>query len=270
MLPVLGIIAGGGDLPVEIANIYSLQGGSYVIAKIEDEADSVKIAGHVHQSFAIGEVGKMFDYFTENKVEEVVLIGKIKRPNLTSIKVDLTGSVLIAKLIKNQLLGDDAALRVVAKFIEDKGFKVISPESILKLSNYEVYFAKSNKPTLQDKQDIEKGMKVLNTLGNLDIGQSVIVANNYVLGIEAAEGTDNLIRRCELLRNSDKGGVLVKMAKVSQDLRLDLPTIGPDTVYYLAKHGYNGAAIEKDKVIIANCEEVRRLIDEYEIFIDFI
>jgi UDP-2,3-diacylglucosamine hydrolase len=270
MLPMLGIIAGDGYLPIEIANIYSVQGGAYVIAQIEDEANLAKLVEHSHQSFAIGAVGKILDYFAKNKVEEVILIGKIKRPNLASIKVDLTGSALIAKLVKNQFLGDDAALRVVAKFIEDKGFKVISPESILKLSNYEVYFAKSNKPTSQDQQDIENGAKVLKTLGNLDIGQSVIVANNYVLGIEAAEGTDNLIRRCELLRNTDKGGVLVKMAKVSQDLRLDLPTIGPDTVYYLAKHGYNGVAIEKDKVIIANCEEVRRLIDEYEIFIDFI
>jgi DUF1009 family protein len=143
--------------------------------------------------------------------------------------------VLIAKIIKKKFLGDDNLLRTVSDYLESKGYKIVSPQEILKLSESENHIFTKAKPLEQDMLDIELGREVINSLGNLDVGQSVIVCSGYVLGIEAAEGTDNLIRRCDILRKSEKGGVLVKMGKSAQDMRLDVPVIGADTFFFLAK-----------------------------------
>ena len=181
----------------------------------------------------------------------------------------MTGSFLIAKILKEKFLGDNTALKIISNFIESKSFKVVSPKKLLELSNYDGFHKTSSTPSKQDKIDTELGIKTLKTLSNLDIGQSVIVSDGYVLGIEAAEGTDNLIRRCEVLRKTANGGVLVKMAKSSQDMRLDLPTIGPDTIFYLAKHGYNGLAVEKSGVIIVKPIEVINLLNKSDLFISY-
>ena len=242
MLPNLGIIAGSGDLPEEIALLHKSAGGNCVIAVLDPDAAFKNL---VHKHFALGSVGRIIEYFKENAIENVVIIGGIDRPDLKSLKVDFSGSALLAKILKQKILGDDNVLKIVSDHIESKGLKVISPQEILKFGKCNLNISSTSSPSVQDNADIEIGMQVISSLGILDVGQSVIVCDGYVVGIEAAEGTDNLIRRCEFLRCKEKGGVLVKMSKSAQDMRLDVPVIGPDTVFFLAKHGFNGVAIEK-------------------------
>ena len=266
----LGIIAGSGLLPSEIADLHLKQGGNVYIAALEGETDILHITKYQYKQFPIGSVGALLEYFRENNVKEIIIIGGITRPDLKSVKVDKAGSLLIAKILKEKFLGDDNILKIISDFIESKGFKVISPKTLLELGTYEKLYVSNKLPSKQDQIDIELGSQVIKSLSNLDIGQSVIIADGYVLGIEAAEGTDALIRRCELLRKTERGGVLVKMAKLTQDMRLDLPTIGPDTIFYLAKHGYNGLAIQKSGVIIVKPLETIALLNEHELFIRYI
>ncbi len=266
----LGIIAGSGLLPSTIADLYLKQGGQVYIAALEGETDVLHITKYQYKQFPIGSVGALLEYFTENNVKEIIIIGGITRPDLKSVKVDKAGSLLIAKILKEKFLGDNNILKIISDFIESKGFKVISPKTLLELGTYEKLYVSNKLPSKQDEIDIELGMQVIKSLSNLDIGQSIIVADGYVLGIEAAEGTDALIRRCELLRKTERGGVLVKMVKLTQDMRLDLPTIGPDTIFYLAKHGYNGLAIQKSGVIIVKPLETIALLNEHELFIRYI
>lgn len=266
----LGVIAGKGLLPSEIAKLYTRQGKQVCIAAIDKETDISLIAKYQYKQFALGSAGSLLEYFTENNVEEIILIGGITRPELKSLKVDVIGSILIAKILKEKFLGDDNVLKVVADFIESKGFKIISPKDLLKTDSYEKLYVTKVVSSNQDKSDIEMGVKVLEQLGEMDVGQSIVVCNNYILGVEAAEGTDNLIRRCELLRKSNKGGVLIKVAKSGQDMRLDLPAIGPDTIFYLAKHGYNGLAIERSGVIIVKPEETIELLNKNKLFISYL
>ena len=266
----LGIIAGSGLLPTEIADLHLKQGGKVYIAALEGETDILHINKYQFKQFPIGSVGALLEYFAENNVKEIIIIGGITRPDLKSIKVDKIGSILIAKILKEKFLGDDNILKIISDFIESKGFKIISPKTLLALGTYEQLYISDKLPSKQDQIDIELGMEVIKSLSNLDIGQSVIVADGYVLGIEAAEGTDALIRRCELLRKTERGGILVKMAKLTQDMRLDLPTIGPDTIFYLAKHGYNGLAIQKSGVIIVKPVETCALLNEHGLFISYI
>ena len=266
----LGIIAGNGLLPTEIADLHLKQGGNVYIAVLEGETDILHITKYQYKQFPIGSVGALLEYFRENNVKEIIIIGGITRPDLKSVKVDKAGSLLIAKILKEKFLGDDNILKIISDFIESKGFKVISPKTLLELGTYEKLYVSNKLPSKQDQIDIELGSQVIKSLSNLDIGQSVIIADGYVLGIEAAEGTDALIRRCELLRKTERGGVLVKMAKLTQDMRLDLSTIGPDTIFYLAKHGYNGLAIQKSGVIIVKPAETLTLLNEHDLFISYI
>lgn len=264
MLPILGIIAGNGKLPSELSHLYSSCGGKCFVATLDVEFVSDRVAS---KNFALGSVGAILEYFNESKVENVIIVGGINRPDLKSLKVDMAGSVLIAQILKKKFLGDDNVLRVVSDYLESKGFKVISPRDIVKLSDYPNSISNSNSPSKQDFADIELGKRVLLSLGNQDVGQSLIVCDGHVLGIEAAEGTDNLIRRCDILRKTESGGVLVKMSKSAQDKRLDIPVIGPDTIFFLAKHRFNGVAIEKNEVIIIDQKETNRLLDESGLFL---
>ena len=266
----LGIIAGSGLLPSTIADLHLKQGGQVYIAALEGETDVLHITKYQYKQFPIGSVGALLEYFTENNVKEIIIIGGITRPDLKSVKVDKAGSLLIAKILKEKFLGDDNLLKIISDFIESKGFKVISPKTLLELGTYEKLYVSNKLPSKQDEIDIELGMQVIKSLSDFDIGQSIIAADGYVLGIEAAEGTDALIRRCELLRKTERGGVLVKMVKLTQDMRLDLPTIGPDTIFYLAKHGYNGLAIQKSGVIIVKPLETIALLNEHDLFIRYI
>lgn len=268
--PVLGIIAGGGQLPLEVAKIYSRNGGRCVIAALEPENHFTLSDTYECKHFHIGQAGEIINYFHQEDVEDIILVGNVERPELKTIKVDFKGSKLLARIMKNKIIGDDNALKTVCLFLEEQGFRVISPVDILQFTDYDSAFVAVNCPNARDERDIEAGVEILTAMGSLDVGQSVIVNEGYVLGIEAAEGTDNLIRRCELLRKPKKGGVLVKMSKHAQDMRLDVPTIGPDTIFYLAKHGFNGVAIERKKVIIVNPEETKKLALESNVFISLI
>lgn len=266
----LGIIAGGGKLPKEIASIYTKHGGRCFIASIDPENYFNLEDVFPCKPFQLGQVGSLIDYFNQSEVKNIILVGSIQRPELKSIRLDFKGSNLFARIMKNKILGDDNILKTVCKYLEEHDFKVISPLEVLKFTDYDTDLVAVNLPKAVDEKDIEIGKEVLYAIGQLDIGQSVVVCEGYVLGVEAAEGTDNLIRRCEKLRKSKKGGVLVKMSKPIQDIRLDVPTIGPDTIFYLAKHGFNGVAIERKKVIIVDHEETKKLAKKYDIFVSLI
>ncbi|XVN40321.1 MAG: LpxI family protein [Rickettsia endosymbiont of Argas persicus] len=267
MLPNLGIIAGKGALPSLVANNYRKQGGNCYIAAIEGETDTELIKCFEYQTFKIGMVGAAIKYFKEHNVKNIIFIGGVNRPNFKNLAVDATGSLLLFKIISQKILGDNNLLRIVAKFFESYGFKVISSSEIYQNQQCDSNIITDINPTNFDKKDIELGVKLLKHLSKFDVGQSVIVEDGYVLGIEAAEGTDNLIARCANLRKKSCGGVLIKLPKIGQDDRLDLPTIGIDTIRNLVKYNYRGVAIQKNAVIIVEEEKTVKLANEHKIFI---
>ncbi|WP_341751113.1 LpxI family protein [Candidatus Tisiphia endosymbiont of Piscicola geometra] len=264
---IVGIIAGNGLLPISLANSFIKQGGQCYIAALEGEANPVLYQDFTHQFFKIGMVKPIIEYFRKYDVKNIILAGSVNRPNLRSIKVDLMGSRLLARILKQKFLGDDKLLSIVTDFLEEKGFKVVSSYEILRTNNDVMTIAV---PSRIDNTDIELGIKLLDSIGYLDVGQSVIVDNGYIIGIEAAEGTDNLIERCSYLRKNSTGGVLIKMMKKGQDTRIDIPTIGAKTISNLANYGYKGLVIQKDKVIILEIERTIELANECGLFIKLI
>lgn len=268
MLNKLGIIAGSGFLPSEIAKIYKKLGGDCYIVALENETDVTLLPENSYKIFKIGEAGAILSHFKDLQVKDIVIIGPINRPELKSIKVDVTGGLLLAKILANKFLGDNKILSIITNFIEDRGFKVISPKDILSEIDSDRQNINTNRyPSDSDLLDIEIGKKIIETLSIFDIGQSVIIEDGYVLGIEAAEGTDELIKRCSKLRKKSSGGVLVKMMKWNQDKRLDIPTIGDDTINNLADNSYNGLAISTNQMIILNPDKVLAIANKRGIFI---
>jgi DUF1009 family protein len=241
------------------------------ISGVADPKDFGSLQIDFFNSFSVGAIGKVIEYFRKFGVKEIVFVGGLDRPDFKKLNLDGAGLVLMSKILASGALGDDALLSCVAKFFEKKGFKIISPNSIY-LTNHESYrFQSSASPSYEDLKDIELGIKVCESLGSLDIGQSVVVKSGYVLGVEAAEGTDELLRRCAILRNNrycaDSGGILVKLVKKTQDRRLDLPTIGPETILLLGQLKYLGVAFSSVDSILLDPEKVIDYADQFKIFL---
>lgn len=261
----LGIIAGHGELPVNISNTYN---NDVYIAQISDTNDDSKYNTHcTRQKFHIGEVGKILEYFRSNDVKHIVMAGGIKRPNFKDLKVDSLGKSLVYRIIKSKILGDDKLLRIVADFLEEQGFKIISAQDIIKDSTLPHGLATSLTPDDQALLDIELGKIEAQKLGLADIGQSVIIEHSTILGLEDNEGTDVLIHNCTEHKKHQKSGVLVKIMKPQQDERLDIPTIGPITVTNVYNAGLAGIAIEANKVIVLDVQETINTANKLGIFI---
>jgi len=151
--------------------------------------------------------------------------------------------------------------------LREEGFRVIGPDQLLVGALAAKGPLGSICPDEQSNADIERGLRIARALGALDVGQAVIVQQGLVLGVEAIEGTDELIRRCALLRREGTGGVLVKVEKPGQERRADRPTIGPRTVLLAAETGLRGIAIEANGTIVLDRHEVVRAADGAGLFV---
>lgn len=263
----IGIIAAKGNLSVKLINHFQNSLDIFIVA-LNGETDPSLVEGIDHIWIDIGEIGKAIDAMHLANVEQVVFVGSLKKPDIFKLSLDKLGAILLAKIVKNKFFGDNKLLEVLADFLEDRGFKVIGVHEILKDLVVQVSNFTSITPNEQDHKDIELAMKVAKTIGELDIGQGAIVQNGVVLGVEAIEGTDNLIKRCAELKFKDHySGVLVKCSKPKQELRMDLPTIGLETVKNIHIAGFKGVVIEANKAIFLDQEECINYANKHEMFI---
>jgi DUF1009 family protein len=243
MAAKLGILAGAGDLPLRLVEACLAQQRPFFVLAFEGEADPAVFSRVPHGAIRMGAVAEGFRLLHENGVEELVLAGGVRRPSLMSLRPDWRGAKFYAK-IGYRALGDDGLLSAVIKELEGEGFRVIGADSILAGDLAPAGALGRHRPDPQAQADIATGIAAARALGALDIGQAVVVQQGLVLGVEAIEGTDALIRRCGELRREGPGGVLVKLKKPGQERRADLPAIGPDTVVAAAAAGLVGIVVE--------------------------
>ncbi|MBY0406966.1 MAG: UDP-2,3-diacylglucosamine diphosphatase LpxI [Rickettsiales bacterium] len=267
-LPVLGIVAGGGRLPQQLIECCRAQGREFFVVGLEGFADKDMLQGLPHATVRLGAVGESLAHFRRAGATELVLAGRVKRPSIVSLRPDMVGAKLLARLGQAFFSGDDALLKAVIAFLEDEGFSVVGADSIMASLLAPVGVMGNISPDALAEADIAQGLKVALALGALDVGQAVIVEHGYVLGVEAAEGTDALIERCaKLKRVSGKGGVLVKLKKPGQDARADLPSVGPDTVEKLAAAGFSGIAVEAGGSLILDQQAMLTRADALGLFV---
>lgn len=183
------------------------------------------------------------------------MAGNINRPSIKDIKFDIK----TIGLIKDYLLeekGDDSLLKLISNFFLKNGFPLFDWKNICKdlfSSDDLLTIKKPSKDALKNKT---KGLELFNIIGKADIGQSLIIQNQLILGFECVEGTDNLIKRCHKYKKTGDKGILIKLSKYNQHSELDVPTIGLKTIKNLLVYNYEGLFIEKNKCIIIEKEKI--------------
>lgn len=269
--PTLGIIAGGGDAPKKlIAACHRLNRPFFVLA-LEGQADAdvvADVAGVAtpHHWLPLGAASTALTLARQHGVQEIVMLGHVRRPSFSEIKPDF---LMLQKLMKIglNLLGDDGLLKAIAAEMEAEGFTVIAPQDV---------FADLIMPEGQlgriaadatAQHDITRALTIAAALGGLDIGQAVVVQQGIVLAVEAAEGTAALLQRAGTLRRAGLGGVLVKSKKPQQDSRFDLPSLGLATVEQAAAAGLRGIVTEAGASLLIDKEAVRAAADAAGLFI---
>ncbi len=197
---------------------------------------------------------------------ELVLAGGLRRPSLASLRPDWRAAKLFAR-IGYRALGDDGLLSAIVGEFEREGFRVIGADQLLAAGLAPEGVLGTLHPDAQGLADIEHAHRLARALGALDVGQAVVVQQGLVLGVEAIEGTDELLRRCAGLRREGPGGVLVKVEKPGQERRADRPTIGPHTVTLAAAAGLRGIAVEAGVTIILDRDEVIAAAEQAGLFV---
>ena len=266
MQPKLAIVAGGGSLPLALAEACRTCERPYFLLGLEGFAEPQRLEGHPHRWARIGAVGRVIATIREEAATEVVFAGHVRRPSLASLRPDLYTVRLLAR-IGARSLGDDGLMRRIAEAFEAEGLRVVEVSSVLADTLAPPGPLGALAPDETALQDIRRGLEVAAALGRADAGQAVVVQQGIVLAIEAAEGTDRMIARAAGLRREGPGGVLVKMAKPQQDRRMDLPVIGVDTVEAAAAAGLRGIAVEAGGVLVLDREAAIRRADETGLFV---
>jgi DUF1009 family protein len=262
----LGVLAGGGTLPSAVAAAARAQGRDVFVLALEGHTDPRTVAGYPHGWIRLGQLAEGLRLLRAARVEEVCMIGPVKRPSLSELRPDWRAAQALAR-IGARAFGDDGLLSAVVREIESEGFRVVGADAILAgLLTREGPYGRL-RPGEADRADIARGVAVLQALGAADVGQAIVVERGVVLGIEAIEGTDALVARCGALRRERAGGVLVKIAKPGQERRVDLPTIGAATVDAVARCGFAGIAVEVGRSLVADASAVAAAADRHGVFV---
>ncbi len=262
----LGVIAGGGQLPARLLEACDKQGIEVFVIGFDGHTDIDLYEGRTHMVTRVGAAGQIINTLHAHHIRDLVMIGALKRPSLSELRPDTRTAKFFAR-IGLKALGDDGLLTAVKNELQREGFKIHGVHQFAtELLAGEGTLGKCN-PDKADKADIKRGIEVLKATSALDIGQGVIVQQGIVLGIEAAEGTDELIRRCDDYQRKGKGGVLVKLCKDEQDQSFDLPTIGPDTILLAEAVGLSGIAIHAGHSLLLESQRVADMADKAKLFV---
>jgi DUF1009 family protein len=265
MLPKLGILAGGGDLPRRLIALCRNTGRDYFVVAFTDQADADLVPGAPHEWIALGSGGQTVAALHRENVAEVVMAGRIKRPKLGQLKLDAYGAKLMAR-IGYRMLGDNSLLTALAGALENEGFAVKGADDLLAGLLAPEGVMGNIAPGASDLRDIGVGVDAARQLGARDIGQGVIVRHERVVEREAADGTDAMLARLAA-QGLEKGGVLVKMKKPDQDRRIDLPAIGAATVENAARAGLAGIAVEAGATLVLGLDALVEKADGLDLFV---
>jgi UDP-2,3-diacylglucosamine hydrolase len=265
----LAIICGGGSLPFAVADAALRQGRGIIMFALRGFADPARVEAYPHHWTRLGQYGRFRRIARQEGCREVVCVGSVVRPAVWRIWPDPAGLLLMSQIVFRG--GDDRLLSSIMKAFEDRGFRPVgahevAPEILLPDGALGGFH-----PSGAQRQDIALGLSLLGAIGPFDVGQAAIVADNQVLAVEGAGGTDEMLAHVAELRRRGRitcnGGVLIKAPKPGQDRRVDLPAIGPHTVEGAERAGLGGIASIAGATIVAEAERIRQCADRARIFV---
>ncbi len=248
----LGILAGGGHLPFQVAAAARAAGRAVFVVGLEGFVDPTLLPPWPHEIIRMGAAGRMLSALRAHGCQDIVLIGPVRRPGFRDLRPDGEGTKILARIGRAIFAGDDGILAAVIKIFGEEGFRVIGAHELLHEALAPAGLLTRLAPDATAMADIERGIAVARALGAVDVGQGCVVQQGFVLAVEAVEGTDAMLGRCAPLARSGPGGVLVKLVKPGQDRRADLPTLGAGTVAAAAAAGLRGIAFEAGGAILVD------------------
>jgi DUF1009 family protein len=265
----LGVVAAGGSIPIAVCEAAVARGIAIQVVALRGQA-SPDIARFPHRWVRLGELGSLLGTLKDADCRDVVIVGALRRPDLWKVGVDFGLIRHLPTILSLTRGGDDKILKRIVRFFEGQGFSVhgaheIAPSLLAPPGTFG-----RERPSEEDMHDIRQGVALLKVLSPFDVGQAVVVARSHVLAIEAAEGTDEMLKRCQSLKQwggRGRAGVLVKAPKLDQELRIDMPAVGPRTVELAAAAGLAGIAVMSGEVMIADQAEMVGAADRHQIFV---
>jgi len=260
---MIGLIFGESDFPIQILKKVKKKHIKYLIIDLTN--GRFKNEKHAH-NVSIGQFGKIIKILKDSKCKKVLFAGKVKKPNLSKLKLDFKGIYYIRRIIKSSKLGDAAILKEIIKILKEEKISTINSltfnsELTLKKGNYSKI-----KPNKDDKIDINKAIGVLKKLGKYNFSQGVVVRNNKVVAIEGKAGTEKMLQQCKSKKYKNKG-ILVKFPKKKQDLRIDLPTVGLKTLIQCKSAGLKGIVLKSKQNVFLDKKKSIRFANKNKIFI---
>ncbi len=269
----LGLIAGGGALPVEIANHCAEVGRPLFVVRLRGFAGP-ELDEFPGAEVGLAEVGKCIKVLKQAGCEAVCLVGNVSRPDFKALKPDLRGMAILPGVIKAAKHGDDALLRVVLDEFAKEGFIIEGAHEANGSLTLGIGPLGKVSPKAEHKLDIDRALMVAREIGKLDIGQGAIVCDGLVLAVEAQEGTDAMLRRvAHDIPTAIRGqpgaykGVLAKAPKPIQETKIDMPTIGVATIQRAAAAGLAGVVGEAGRLLVLDRDQVIALADELGLFV---
>ena len=260
---MIGLIFGETDFPkIILKKIKSRK--KYLIIDLTKNKNFKKDRNS--HSVSVGQFGKIISILKKKNCKKVLFAGKVNKPNFSKLKLDLKGIYYMPGIIKNSKLGDAAILKQVIKILNKEKIQTISsilytPELSLNKGNYSKI-----KPDTQDKKDIFNAIKTLNKLNRYNFTQAAVSRKNKIIAIESKEGTEQMLRKIKFVKNI-KSGVLVKFPKKKQDIRIDLPTIGLNTLKQCKIAGLKGIVLKHKKNIFLEKNKCIKYANKNKMFI---
>ena len=254
-----GLIAGNGKFPFLVLDAARSQGIEMVVAAIKEETFP-EIEQHANTVYwmSLGQLGKLIKTFKSEGVNQAIMAGQVKHKQIfSSIVPDFKMLQLLAGLaIKNT----DSLIGAVAKTLEDEGIHLMDSTLFLRPLLPDPGVLTARAPSVEEKRDLDYGYKIARELGRLDLGQSVAVSDGACVAVEAMEGTDAVMERAASIVNG-RALRVIKLAKPNQDLRFDIPVIGPSTVVLMARLTVTALAIEAKKTLMIDRHDLVRDAD---------
>ncbi len=245
----LAVIAGQGRIPVQIAEMAVSMGYNVIVMPIRGQADA-DFSAFFSLPITLGAIGGTLALMQEHGCTHLVMGGKVVRPSLAALKPDASAVKLLGKAM---MRGDDGLLRLISDFFATNGIKTIAPDHFMPDRLAPAGLLAGPLPNTAQEDDITLACQVLKALGDLDVGQAVVVQAGRVLAIEAAEGTNAMLRRAaNLIDKSESAAVMVKLPKSGQNRNLDLPVIGLATIEIAAAAGVGVIVVQAGDVLFAD------------------
>ena len=261
---MIGLIFGETNFPIEILKKIKKKRLNYLIIDLSKSKKFKK--DKKSYSISIGEFGKIISILKDNSCEKVLFAGKVSKPKFSKLKMDLKGIYYMPRIIKSSKIGDAAILKEIINILKEQSIKTISslsfnPELSLKKGNYSKI-----KPNNVDKRDIKKAITTLNKLGKYNFSQGTVVRNKKVIAIEGRDGTEKMLKKCKS-KKFRNNGVLVKFPKKKQDLRIDLPTVGLNTLKHCRMAGLKGIVLKSKQNVFLDKNKCINWANKNKMFI---